>query len=193
MVRRLTEEAKQELKDLWRQGVSAAEISRRLQVKYSTVGAYCRAFKRGLSTINDYHNQLLQQRGFASQAAYQRHLVLDILKFATLYAYHSHLVKEKGYESWSAYTRYRESIRQEQPKYKKSGRIISQRLREIGQTQEWLAGEFGVTKQMVIRYTHGRSIPRKEARKRLCELLQIDTNTLDNIVNEKNVLNGSPF
>ena len=154
MQKKITEETKVSIKQYYNQGLSLAEVARRTKVPRTTVYNYTRGLEKAQS-----------------------------LGYDTYTAYRNHVIREKGYASWRAYMRGLESQHQQQQLYQESARMIMQALRRMNKTQKWLAEQLRVNKNAVTLYVQGKTLPNKEHRKKLCDVLQLDENRLENIVN----------
>lgn len=105
MSKKIPDETKQLIQELYEGGLSVAEIAKRTNVSYSTAYGNTRAQERGFASRTEYEKYLAQKRGFASHTDYQNHLAQE-KGFASLTEYKKHLAKEKGFASLTEYEKH---------------------------------------------------------------------------------------
>jgi len=156
MSKKLSDGVIELIQGLYSQGLSVAEVSRRINVSYSTVYSHTRARQRinpetgqPFKSGNQYEDYLARQRGFASRGEYQRH-------------------------------QFRE--KQKRPENKTLSSLIRKRLRELDKSQRWLAKQLGITEGAVSRYVSGKNIPKKNLQPKLFETLDVPYKTIDDLL-----------
>ncbi len=229
MLKKIPDETKQLIQELYEGGLSVTEIAKRTKVSYSTAYGNTRAQERGFASLTeyekhlaqergfaslteyekyraqergfasqtDYQKHLAQERGFASRTAYQKHLAQE-RGFASLTAYEKHLAQEKGFASLTDYrkhlaqergfaslTEYKKHLaqeRQKRPINQELGRLVKQRLAELGKTQRWFAEQLGINEINVSRYVNGKATPRISLQQKLFNVLELPYQSLDDLV-----------
>jgi len=198
MPRRIPDETKQLMQELYEvEGLSVAEIAKRVNVSYSCSYNHTKIKERGFASLHKYKEHLAKEKGFASDHEYQKHLAKEkgfaslnkyqehLAKekgFASLNKYQEHLAKEKGFASWNTYNEHLAEKRQQQLLNQQLSGLIKQRLTELGKTQKWLAEQLGITEGPVSRYISGRTTPKKSLQEKLFRALEVPYHTLDDLL-----------
>jgi ribosome-binding protein aMBF1 (putative translation factor) len=86
------------------------------------------------------------------------------------------------FESISQYKQYLSRQRQKREENQQLIYVIRRRLTELGQTQNWLAEQLGITHGSVSKYVTGNVTPRKHLQKRLFKALGFECETLDDML-----------
>ena len=73
MPRKISEETKQLMEELYNKGLSVAEIARKVNVSYATVYGYTKVKQKGFASRTEYHEHLAKQKGFASYGEYRKY------------------------------------------------------------------------------------------------------------------------
>jgi len=154
---------------------------------FASYGAYQLhlAKERGFASIGQYLTHLAKKRGFDSYGAYQVHLAKE-RGFDSIGEYQAHLAKERGFASIGQYQAHLARERQQRPENQRLSDLILSRLKELGKTQGWLAGQLEITPASVSYYTNGQKIPGEKRLKMLFEALEVPYQTLDDLVGEEN-------
>lgn len=163
--------------------LSVAEISRKTGVSHQTAWRYTEARERGFESYKKYLEHLANKKGFASHEKYRE----DLAKkkgFASRSEYHKYLAEKKGFASCAKYNKYLTKKRQKRPENKVLRDLIKRRLKEIRRNQSWLSEEIGVSREIVSKYSHGKSIPNEERLERLFSTLDVPYRTLDDLLRE---------
>ena len=107
-------EVKEKIRQLYDEGKRPCEIAKVLNLKYSYVYNYTRAFEKGFSSPGEERNDYARQRGFASFSEYQlfRHRQRGLRSrfeyneyialsngFRSSYEYQTHLARQRGFRS----------------------------------------------------------------------------------------------
>jgi len=92
------------------------------------------------------------------------------------------LAKKKEFESYSKYLEHLAKKRQQRPLNRALSNLIKKRLTELNKTQKWLAEQLGVTKGTISRYVSGRITPTSSLQKKLFKILELEYQTIDNIL-----------
>ncbi len=172
-------------------------FSQRLQERgFSTKNKYQQqlAQDRGFSSRHKYEEDLVRQQGYASRYAYEQQKAKEN-GHSSLHEYHEKLATRKGYKSlydqekarlkrrgFEDPTEYQADCaqqRQQQVQYQELSNLIRQKLRELGESQQWLAEQLGIAKSCVSNYAQGKLIPRQERLKKLYAVLGISRGTLE--------------
>lgn len=165
MARRISDETKQLIGDLYAQELPNEEIARIAGVSESSVYHYTRILERGFATPAEYDAYLANKRGFVSTTEYRNHLAL-----------------EKGFASNSEYSGHMVSQRQMKPENQALSHIIEIGLEELGKNQSWLAGQMGVTRAAVSLYVQGKRFPNGELLTRLFSSLEFPYKTISDLL-----------
>ena len=90
--------------------------------------------------------------------------------------------KKNGFASYWAYQKYLAKKRQQQPETQELRDLIKKRLKNMNKNQSWLAEQLGVRSKTVSSYVTRRSIPNRTRLRRLFTTLQVDYQTLDDLL-----------
>ena len=91
----------------------------------------------------------------------------------------------EGFASQTEYQKHLAEQHQSRPANQELSDLIKNGLELLGENQSWLAQELGVSRQMVSRYIHGKSLPRQELLEKLQAVLGIDYRSIDGLVEEE--------
>jgi len=197
MSRKLSDETKQLLEELYAEKRSVAEIARRTNVSCATVYRYVEAKQGGFTSYKEYQDDLAKKRGFTSYMEYKKDLARqrgfaslnDYLGslaqkrgFKSRNGYSEYLVKQRGFASRSEYEEHLAKRRQQQPINQELSDLIKRELTRMGKSQGWLAEQLGVTGGAVSRYVSGRTTPRKNLHQKLLEVLELPYQCLDDLL-----------
>ena len=114
-----------------------------------------------------YEHTRLVERGFERPCDYIKYLAL-----------------ENGYSSTFEYKRDLSRRKQKIPKYQRFSKLINTKLEELNKKGSWLAKKLHVSKESISLYRNAESIPGPKKLKKLCSFLNIDNETLENILND---------
>ena len=92
--------------------------------------------------------------------------------FDSFYDYGKYRVLKRGYGSKREYERNLEKERQKKKMNRELSTLINKRLNELGKNNFWLAGQIGVSRQMVDMYMKGKSYPKKAVYDRIEKALE---------------------
>ncbi len=183
MPKKIPDETKQLMEELYAENLSVAEIARRTDVSYSTAYGYTKAKQRGFASRTEYKEHLAKQKGFASRTEYEEHLVKQ-RGFASRTEYEEHLVKQRGFASDYDYREHLAKQRQQQPVNQELSHLIKDQLTKLGISQKRLAIELGITEGAISRYASGRTTPRKDLQPKLFEVLKLPYQTIDDLLED---------
>jgi transcriptional regulator with XRE-family HTH domain len=115
MPKRISNQTKGLIKQLYNDNLPVEEIARRARVSYSEACVYVRALKQGFTSPSDYFEHLAKQKGFDSHYKYRAKMAgaesyveyhnnwAKKKGFASFKAYKKHLALQKGFESYGDY------------------------------------------------------------------------------------------
>ncbi len=178
---KIAEETMAVVRKLYNRGRTVPEIAERIGVSVKTVSSYITVVKQGYNSYSEYREYLAKQKGYNSYSEYKEHLAKQ-KGYKSLHEYQEHLAKQKGYNSYSEYQEHLAKKRQKKLVNSKLGRLIKTRLKELGESQSWLAEQIGVTRQAVSLYINGRNIPKEDIAGRIFSALQTGYNTIDDLL-----------
>ena len=181
MPRKISNETKQLIEELYAEGLPVVEIAKRVNVSYPTAYGYTKVKERGFASYLKYQEHLAKERGFASYSKYQEHWAKE-RGFASHSEYQKHSAKERGFASLGEYQDHLAKQRQQQPINQTLSDLIKTRLAELDRTQRWLAKQLGITEGAISRYISGRTTPRRSLQERLFETLELSYQTLDDLL-----------
>src|SRR3989344_1541595 len=177
MGKRISEEIKAKIRNLYNEGKRTCEIADALSLPYGTILNYTRAFKKGFNSpgeaVNNFAiqygfsswNEYLLSRslaiGFRSRTEYEEYLALNN-GFKSYIEYRDHLAKQRGFASRKEYENYRRLLRQNKPKNVKLSRLLKSRLIETSKSKKWLAREIDIPVTSIYSYFKGNCLPSKE-------------------------------
>lgn len=160
MLKKLSEEVKEKINELYNKGFSVPEIVRQTGISYFSV--------YGLTRIKQRINPETKKN------------------FESLTEYREYLFKQKGFESRVRYKEYIAKKRSKRKENKALSELIIKRLDELDKNQSWLAKKLEITKGMVSSYTSGYLIPKKSLQKKLFIVLNLPYQTLENLMDNLN-------
>ena len=186
MVRRITDETKKLMAELYAQNLPVTEVARQANVSYLTAYGYTRARQstnpetgQPFKSLTEYQNYLARQRTnpetgqpFKSRTESQDYQVRQSTNPET----------GQPFKSLTEYQNYLARQRKQNPINQELSDLVPQRLTELEQTQRWLAAQLGITEGAVSRYISGRTTPRKSLQKRLFNALELPYQTLDDLL-----------
>ena len=113
------------------------------------------------------------------------HTALRERGYETSGAYRDFLAKQRGYESHSAYCLGLMKQHAKKPEYKTFAYVIRERLKHIEKSMSWLGQEIGSSAGLVTAYTRARSKPKEPRLRQICNVLQIEYESLDAVIHAK--------
>ena len=165
MPKKISNETKQLIEELYAQNLPIVEVARRTNVSYATAYGYTKAKQKGFASRAKYQEDLARRKGFASYKEYQKYLA-----------------KQRGFASRAEYQKNLAKERQQRQINQKLSHLMQQRLTELGKTQRWLSEQLGITEGSVSRYLSGKTIPRKILQEKLFSALELSYKTLDDLL-----------
>jgi len=197
MPRKISQEKIDQMRIMFDEGASAAEIAKALEIKYGTANSYTSAWKNGFDSPSEYKNHKAKERGFESHYAYQQHLAKE-KGFKTWSKYQAwcagkkgfkshgdylaHRAEERGYDSYYAYLKSKGAERQKRPLNQIFSAFITDLLTELDKSQRWLARQIGKSQPTVSGYASGMILPREDVQKKIFKVLGVPYKTLDDIL-----------
>ena len=189
MPKKISEDTKRTIQDLYSTGASVRSVSLQTGVPYATVYGYTRARERGFTSLQDYKAHLAREKGFKTLCEYndllaqRRGFLLLGAGFGTFSEYLEENAQEEGFSSHNEKRKALTLERQGKNPNKELSDLLSDRLEEVGQNQSWLAKQVGVCREMASRYVHGESIPKPRVLRKISRILEIPYSTFETILN----------
>ena len=131
-----------------------------------------------LSTIEDpsiattYLDRIAESRGFPSHREYIKFFRARI-GAASEFDYQQILAEKKGLETASQYQKHLNTVRAQNPEYRKLASLIRSRMAELQMTQSELARRSGTSSRLISAYVHGFSYPKPKKLRRILQALLV--------------------
>ncbi len=170
MSKKLKEEKKTEISNLYKQGLSIEKIAMKTNVPASSVYELTRLKERGFDSYSKYNQYRIKLNGYNSCGEYEEELA-----------------RLKGFESKTKYFKYLAEKRAKRRKNVSFSIFLKKALKDLNKNQSWLAKQLGVSDQLMSIYVHGRSIPNQEKFEKLVSILvpnsELRPKGVDDLVN----------
>lgn len=131
-----------------------------------------------LSTIEEpsiatkYLDRIAKNRGFPSHREYIKFFRARIGATSES-EYQQFLAEKKGLETPSQYQKHLNTVRAQNPEYRKLASLIRSQLAELKMTQSELARHSGTSPRLISAYVHGFSYPKPKKLKRILQALRV--------------------
>ena len=131
-----------------------------------------------LSTIEDpsiattYLDRIAESRGLPSHREYIKFFRARI-GAASEFEYQQILAEKKGLETASQYQKHLNTVRAQNPEYRKLASLIRSRMAELQMTQSELARRSGTSSRLISAYVHGFSYPKPKKLRRILQALLV--------------------
>mgnify|MGYP001603000995 CR=1 FL=1 len=165
MSRKILDETRELIQELYDGGLAVLKVSRRTGVPYSTVYGYTRARQRVNPETGQQFSSSTELRGYLARQWVNPETGQQ---FSSLTDYQEHLARQ----------------RQKKPINQEVSQLIKRRLGKLNKTQRWLSGRLGITEGTVSRYLSGKTTPRRGLQQRLFEELGLNYKTLDELLED---------
>lgn len=165
MPRRISEETKGKIWDLFRQGKSYEEIASITNTSQKTAWIYSQLRKMGLKSHTDYEIHLIKRKGYKSRTEY------EISK-----------ARERGYKSLAEYSKSLAEERQQKDANIAFSCFLAEKIKEYSMSQSELARQLGVSRQAVSMYVQGKMLPEKEILLKIYSILEVPYQTIDDLL-----------
>lgn len=160
-MRKVNERIKEKIRGLYSEGLSIREISRRLEISYSTTWIYLRH-----ESPKDYFRKRAEARGFSSWEAY-----LKTWLAAKGMSRSEYVMKKKKSRI------YLRNVRKKLAR--KFGVIIKHKLKELGKSYGWLGVKTGISRNEIVKYARGEKLPREKNLEAIVRTLNLPTETIE--------------
>jgi hypothetical protein len=212
MGKHLDNETIQAMREMYEDGNSYKTVAEKFGVGTSTVWFYISEKASRFKTYKEYQTHLTAQKGpesyepiditqedsrirtredrerFAKERGFESHI-----------AYLNHWAEEHGYDSYAHYQQVlrekrgvehklirmkQERSRKKRSRNKNLSGFLKGRLKELGETRNWLARELGVTRQMISNVILRKNSFGEENLSKLCEVVGVSRNRLEKILSQ---------
>jgi len=124
--------------------------------------------------------EIAAKTGVSKSAVYNHTLLRE--RFDSVSEYREELARRKRFKSALRYENDLAEKRQQNPLYKRVGKLIKTGVRKKQKSQSWLAKRVGVTRQVMSSYARARTLPPNKVFRKICSALELPYKTLDDLL-----------
>lgn len=186
MPRKLPVETIELIEQLYADDLHIKEIARRAKVSYATAYSYTRLKQRINPVTGEPFETAIEYKKYC---AMQKINPETNVNYTSLFEYEQYRAKQRtipgkneNFKSRRHYVNYLARQRQKRAVNQALSELIQEKLDELGKNQKWLAQKLGVAKQTVSLYVAGKSLPSKPVLHTLSLALDVQYQTLDDLV-----------
>ncbi|MBW2993153.1 helix-turn-helix domain-containing protein [Candidatus Woesearchaeota archaeon] len=184
MAKKLSEEARKSIDDLYEKGLPVSDIADRTGISYPIIYSHTKLRERGFESCSEYKEHLAKKKGFESYHEYLEYLTIKN-GFKSVKEYQEHLAVKNGYDSFNDYNNQMAKQRQQRPENQMLGILIEWGLKKIGKNQTWLAEQLGTTRQTVSSYRNGKTFPKEPMLEKMCSVLDVPSSAQQSLLELK--------
>lgn len=193
---KLSDEQKQDITELYKQGVTVYGIVKQMNLPYSAVYTHTRLKERGFDSVTDYLKFLAKEKSYKNPHEYHKALLIENYK-QTPHERKEFLAKQAGHKSkydrekfWASEkgTTLSEIVKERTNKRKKGNKeitdLVKKRLEELDITRKELAQKLEVNSSTMYNYVQGRIKIPKKLLPELAKTIDINYSELERVYRE---------